>query len=1316
VTTAPTPDTTTRADSVCWIQAAVCILALAAGLSPVSADWPQYRHDSARSGFTPEKLPNQLTKAWEYRADHVPRPAWPRSDRLTFDRAMQPVIAAGHVIFGDSVTGVVTALDLTTGRAVWEFFTEGPIRFAPAVWRDRLFVTSDDGCLYALSVSDGSLLWKHRGGPDDSRRLGNERMISRWPARGGALIVDDRVYYGAGIWPSDGIFLYALDPLTGAVQWGNDRSGSLEMPQPHGGADAESGVAAQGYLAAADALNAGPAGSQSLPRLLVTTGRAVPAVFDRASGEFLYFNLQKYGHKGGANVVVSNGCFLNSGLIFDVNGGESLGTLGATVVVATPRTVIRSASGKLEGTEWRAVEKIDRRGNPYSARTIEPVWSLEGVPQALELIAADSTVVIGAENEVLTADTESRSITWRTPVDGRALGLAISDGCLLVSTDRGVLSCFRDATRPADVARTQKDSPRTSDSPKDSRSATASIPETSSPTEVDLITAAADRIVRESGITRGFCLDIGCGDGRLTEEIARRTDLHVIAVETSPELVAIARRRLHQLKLYGSRVTVLKVDDLSATGLPNYFANLVVSQQSLLSGLQETSQAERERLLRPWGGVSMCGASGGVLQRVERGPLQGAGQWTHQYSTPGNAACSADELVRGPLGVLWFRDIDLEMPQRHGRGPGPLFHEGRLYSMGLNELACVDAYNGTLLWKFPLPGILQAYNGDELMGTAGTHSNYCIADSGLYVRRGDHCLRIDRVSGKLLQQFDTPLTPAGAPGVWGFIAAKNGILIGTLADPEHVVTYRYVDRGGDMQSLLTESRTLFAMDAESGQLLWRYEAMASIRHNAIAFNGDAVFVIDRPAAEFDRVRNAKADYHPTGSLLALDAKSGRRRWQSVQEIDGTLLALSEEHPVLLMGSQPTRFALASETGRGLAVFDLETGKQRWRTTDSYSSRPMLNDLTVYAQGGAWDLLSGAKRPFDFSRSYGCGILAGSRHTMVFRSATLGYFDLDRQQKTENFGGIRPGCWINAIPAGGLVLVPDASAGCVCSYLNQSWFALEPDGLPSPIISPAGGSFRDPVDVSLQLDPQAASVRYTLDGTMPGLGSPEFQDSLQIKSSTLLRLRAFDKNGRPGRMSESAFVVDPALLPIDNEHWTVWDASGESTSSAPSRWDVRDGVIHQRSNIFHGSAGETDPAVERYGTLRILNGNTVTADGSFQLDLRCDDDDSVGFIFRCKDENHHYLFSSDSQRGFSLLALKNGDEYKVLAISDRCYQSGKWHQLNVRMHGTSLQVFMDQELLLTADDPTFTSGTVGLYCWGSDKVQFRNLKIEAHNQP
>jgi hypothetical protein len=38
---------------------------------------------------------------------------------------------------------------------------------------------------------------------------------------------------------------------------------------------------------------------------------------------------------------------------------------------------------------------------------------------------------------------------------------------------------------------------------------------------------------------------------------------------------------------------------------------------------------------------------------------------------------------------------------------------------------------------------------------------------------------------------------------------------------------------------------------------------------------------------------------------------------------------------------------------------------------------------------------------------------------------------------------RPGCWINIIPVGGLVLIPEASSGCSCPYPVQTSIALAP---------------------------------------------------------------------------------------------------------------------------------------------------------------------------------------------------------------------------------------------------------------------------------
>lgn len=51
---------------------------LLAGLAfCVAADWPQYRADAERSGYTAEPLPAGLSLAWTHQPAHPPQPAWP---------------------------------------------------------------------------------------------------------------------------------------------------------------------------------------------------------------------------------------------------------------------------------------------------------------------------------------------------------------------------------------------------------------------------------------------------------------------------------------------------------------------------------------------------------------------------------------------------------------------------------------------------------------------------------------------------------------------------------------------------------------------------------------------------------------------------------------------------------------------------------------------------------------------------------------------------------------------------------------------------------------------------------------------------------------------------------------------------------------------------------------------------------------------------------------------------------------------------------------------------------------------------------------
>ncbi len=975
-----------------------------------AAEWPTYRGDASRTARTEETLNDSLALAWTYTSQHVPQRAWPGSRRMQFDQAMQVVAGQDRVVFGSSADGTVTCLDAARGAVVWEYFTEGPVRFAPVLWRDRVLVGSDDGYLYALQLADGTLLWKRRGGPTHQLVLGNEQMISKWPVRGGPVIADDIVYFAAGIWPSDGIYLYALDAQSGAIIWQNSECGAIYMPQPHPGADAKSGVSAQGYLVV------------SGDQLFVPTGRAVPASFDRRTGELEYFHLQKYGHNGESLVMVVGDTFFNGGIGYDISGGLQLSKVGGGELAATADGIVRCFGADVGEYRWEEAEKPNRKGETEKVRSLVPLWSQRLEGESTAVISAGSQLVIGRAGQVEILDTASKDILWKAPVHGNVFGLAVSDQRLLVSTDRGNVHCFT-VSGQGSVA-----SPAvTADSP-----VAAGQQETA---------PEAEEIVRLTDISRGYCLVMGSLDGALASTLARRSELQVVVIEPDADAVAASRARLRAEGLYGRRVVVLQ-RDLADTGCPQYFADLIVLDPDARVGIDEKVRAEAERLQRPWGGV-LCQRQQGQWQVSSRGPLPGSGSWTHQYADPANSVNSQDALVKGQLSILWYRDLEFAIPSRHGRAPSPLFDQGRLFHEGMDGVVAVDAYNGRELWRYDIPNVLKAYDGDELMGVAGTGSNFCLGDDSVYIRDGARCLRLNAATGTLLGEFFTPKTAEGSHPNWGYIAWSDGMLFGSTADADHVVTFRYVDRGGDMSKQFTESTSLFVTDSKSGEMLWQYQAAHSIRHNAIAVAEGKVFLIDRPIALFDREKKPATKDHPLGKLVALDARSGKVLWQNEQEIYGTMLAVNAAYDVIVMSYQPTRFRLDSELGGRMTAFRTENGERIWEVDAKYESRPTLNDRTIYAQGGAWDLLTGQSIAFDFQRSYGCGILAACRDMLVFRSATLGYYDLSGNRETENYGGIRPGCWINALPAGGLVLLPDATSGCECSYLNKAWIALEP---------------------------------------------------------------------------------------------------------------------------------------------------------------------------------------------------------------------------------------------------------------------------------
>ena len=64
-------------------------------------------------------------------------------------------------------------------------------------------------------------------------------------------------------------------------------------------------------------------------------------------------------------------------------------------------------------------------------------------------------------------------------------------------------------------------------------------------------------MLKQAGVTEGYCLALGLGTGRLVEELARQSKLHIMVLEPAAERAEEARRKLHATGLYGTRIHVI---------------------------------------------------------------------------------------------------------------------------------------------------------------------------------------------------------------------------------------------------------------------------------------------------------------------------------------------------------------------------------------------------------------------------------------------------------------------------------------------------------------------------------------------------------------------------------------------------------------------------------------------------------------------------------------------------------------------------------------------------------------------------------------
>ena len=1078
-----------------------------------ASDWPTWRHDAHRSASSTEGLPAELYLQWEHQYTARER-VWndPLNwDVMRYDRNFEPIVVGNTMFLAFSDSDKIVALNTETGEEKWRFYTGGPVRLPPAVWNEALYATSDDGYLYCLNASTGNLNWKFQAAPGDRMVLGNNRLISTWPARGGVVIEDDRVYFAASIFPMMGTFIYCLNAATGDVIWLNDGESARWTDLPHGRAEGFGGIAPQGAL------------TISGDKLLVPGGRSVPACLDKNTGEFEYYRLSSNGKNGGDFVAANDRVFFNHYVektcnMFNTSTGDKLVNKIGRYPVIDGDTIYTSYEGVVaayniaDGAEWGTNQ----------------LWTISADATG-DLIKAGNRLYASGDNSITSIEigNGNPTIKWVIPVNGVVERLVAANGKLFAVTLDGRIMAF---------GGTEVEPTRILDIP-----APAAVSQAS--------TEEARSILENTGVSDGYALFYGVGNGDLLEALACNSKLNIIAVDADETMVDEMRRRFDETGLYGKRISVLHGDPMTMTAQP-YMATLTIVNMPVTSFEMVISSDAIENIcnsVRPYGGklvirmptgqsstlstiMAKCSQNMGSFtsERVDseapttrlhtskhesrgirssgstmiiltrEGPLAGSAPFTHNVGDIANTGKTDDELVKPPLGVLWFGGelSNVDVLPRHGHGPPPQVIGGRLFIEGLDKLTCIDVYTGRQIWQRQFDDMEtynvyydeshkdaptgKRYNQEHLAGANIRGTNYVATEDKIYIinardLRHEHWTQVlDAATGELLMNIELPEFEE-EPQSWGYIGVYEDLLIGggelvPFSDvvgankSEHDLRTNYNMRWEDYD--YSASERLYVMDRHSGTVKWMFESEFGFLHNGIVAGNiggrEMLFVLDKlhPGVEEQLERRGKE--LPTGyRLVALDINTGNLLWETNDCVFGSYLSLSEEHGVLLESTRASRDTVKGESGTQMVAYNARDGNVVWNKSAEYKAFPILHHNTIICGAESWkpekqaqhfNLLTGVrltrKSPITgteveltWARGYGCNHPLASEHMVFFRSGAAGYFDLNQNSGTGNFGGFKSGCTESLIAADGVLNAPDYTRTCICAYQNQLSLAL-----------------------------------------------------------------------------------------------------------------------------------------------------------------------------------------------------------------------------------------------------------------------------------
>ncbi len=1028
-------------------------IALSSNAQPY--DWPMWRYDAGRTASTPEQLADKLYLQWQIKYS-ARTPVWDdplNQNLMQYDRIFEPIVSDNKIYLGFNDQDKVIALDINTGKELWHYYADGPVRLPLAANNGKIYFTSDDGNCYCLNGNNGSLIWKLTLAPASNKLLGNKRLISMWPARGGIVIKDNILYTAASIFPLMGTFIYAINSETGAIVWKNEGTGSTYTLQPHK-SPAFANVAPQGNF------------TISGNTLLVAGGRSVPAAFDLKTGKELYYQLAESGKTGGAFTCSNEKVFFN-------HHRERL----TYMYDSKTGTKIKSDAGEYPVIDGDNIYFSGRKITAYvldNKNKLENVWKSD-YSAANELIKAGDCLYTADSTGITAIKITDNKPTklWSIPTSRKIERLVAANGKLIAVSDEGDILVYG-STPVSEVVTIRK-----------------SVP------ELIVKKSDADDIVSRTLVTDGYSVLFGTKDLELIKGLLSTTSLTIIAFDNDPSRISYLREYFDNMGVKADRLSFLCSGE-SFPLLPKYFSSLtIITDLSYLKDLDEDILKSVYECTRPYDGkiwikasrrdqsqlsakladLNLYGAQqthgSGYALITRTGSLEGVDEWTHNYGDISNTLKSDDERVKAPLGILWFGgNSNLDVLPRHGHGPGEQVIDGRLIIQGMNNISARDVYTGRVLWDRKFEKLMndtwlvyydESYDGDNpldpkynqehLAGSNARGTNFIAAKEYVYVIESDVCHLIDIITGELVKDITTG---DAATQKLGYIGVYNNFLIlgNNFTDYPEI---RDPDEKAEAKAMsnydVTASKELIIFDRFTGEKLWNIKANNGFIHNSVICGDGMLFCLDKLPQNLETKLKRRGEPLPAGSrMLTIDIVSGKIIKEDTKDIFGTWLGYSSDYKYLLQATRPSRDMLTGETGNRMIVYNVATKEKVWDKQLKYANPPILHGDKIYTEGEGFslltgepifekDLITGEEKKWTYKREYGCGIVVASEYLLTFRSASAGFVNLDSFDGTGSLGGWKSSCSTNLIVADGVLNSPDYTRTCQCPYQNQTSLAL-----------------------------------------------------------------------------------------------------------------------------------------------------------------------------------------------------------------------------------------------------------------------------------